>query len=346
MRRIARLSTFAMILPVLAWTLSGASPALAAAARDVTGFVVFYDGGTSAHVWMERPGEWDAVTFDAATIEPDGSLATEIPAAAASFVREHHLTAYVCVSNYGQTDFDARELGEIFASPRKTLALEHNLVRLVRGSPYAGINVDFELNPGADAGRFAAFLAALRRQLHAVGRRLTVDVPAKTPDDTWDGGYDLAAIGRAADQVIVMAYDYSGPGGPPGPVAPAPWVAAALSYTIARIPVANVVLGIPAYGYDWHASATDSLSLPEVGGLIRQFGVTPRWDAAAEVPYFTYTGKGGVGHTVYYEDSASLVAELEIAQRDGLRGISLWYVGSEDSGYDQVLRRYAEGLIP
>jgi len=144
----------------------------------------------------------------------------------------------------------------------------------------------------------------------------------------------------------VMAYDYAGPGGPPGPVAPAPWIASATRYALAYIPVAKVVLGIPGYGYDWHGKETDSLSLPQVAELVRRLGVTPLWDAAAQVTYFTYTGTGGVTHTVYYESAASLVAALKIAQRYRLRGVSLWYVGSEGAAFDQTLRAYAQGRIP
>lgn len=328
---------------LLCLSLAGASPAAAAPCRALTGFVVFYDNGASLTDWMRTFHAWQDVSFDAATIRPDGSLQISVPKAALAFMRSHGLRVFLCVSNYGQTDFDGPEIGRILNSPTLTAALERNLLR--SAAPYAGLNIDFEQIPTADASRFAAVLAALHHGLAAAGKALTVDVPAKTADDTWDGGYNYPAIAKAVDRVIIMAYDYSSPQSLPGPIAPAPWIARVLHYAVAYIPVAKIELGIPAYAYNWHGSQADSPTLPQVDRLMSSRGIAPSWDASADVPYFTYTA-AGVKHTVYYENGRSLAVALSLARRYGVHGISMWYVGSEDASFWRPLQRYAQGLVP
>jgi len=62
---------------------------------------------------------------------------------------------------------------------------------------------------------------------------------------------DYAAIGRAADQVRLMGYDYHWDSSPPGPVAPVSWIRAVLRYAKTRIPASKIILGAPLYGYGW-----------------------------------------------------------------------------------------------
>lgn len=320
-------------------------PLAASAARgaEVTGFVVFWDSGQSRRDFAAHLALWSDPSYDAATITPQGGVQVAVPKSGRELQLSRHLKIFLCVSNYGTSDFDPRELRRILQSAALTRRLAANIVAAAQRGGYAGINIDFEENPAADAGRLARLLSTLRAELHKAGRRLTVDVPAKTPGDTWDGGYDLGAIGRAVDGVIVMAYDDHGPGGPPGPIAPAPWVRRTLAYTLQRIPRSKVFLGVPAYAYDWHGRQTDTLTLPQVQRLIARLKIAPRWNGVAQTPYFRYRDASGQLHTIYYEDARSLAAQLALARRYGVAGVSVWYVGSETPAMRAELAAYAKG---
>ncbi len=318
----------------------------AAPRHALTGYVVFYDNGASARDWMRTANAWESVTFDAGSITPSAGVEVQVPAWAISFVRTHRIRAQLCVSNYGTSDFDAGELDAILRSATLTRTLETNLVSAVRHGPYSGLNVDFELNPPKDASRFVGFLSALRQRLHAIGKTLTVDLPARTPSDTWDGGYDFAAIGSAVDRVDLMAYDYSYPGGPAGPLAPVPWVESALRYAVAYIPVDKILLGIPAYGYDWYGTQTGQLTLPQTDQELGRLHIVPRWDQVSSSPWYAYTDPRGARHEVHYENARSLAPLLRLAQRYDVHGVSLWYIGSEDKGFWPPLLRYAAGRTP
>jgi spore germination protein YaaH len=308
--------------------------------KYISGFVVFYDDGTSQKEWTRNAGLFNEVYIDSATIRPDGSVDNETPSIARQIAQQHKQNAQICVSNYGQRDFDAHELQTILEKPKLSQELVTNLAKMVKNTPYSGINIDFEQSPQADSQRFVSFLSALHIALHKEHKSLSVDVPAKTMDDTWDGGYDYTGIGKNSDEVLIMAYDYSYPGGQAGPIAPVGWVKSVLQYSVHYIPVSKIRLGLPVYGYDWHGNTTDDLTLLQVNNIIAKHKLKPLWDATDQVPYFTYQDASTGKNTVYYENAASINAKLRVAKQFHVPGVFTWYVGSDDTGTWNNIRLY------
>ncbi|MHB1980767.1 MAG: glycosyl hydrolase family 18 protein [Sulfobacillus sp.] len=310
------------------WLLLGPRPLTPA----VSAFAVFYDNGASFADWQAHSRNLSFVFLDAATIRPDGTVAVMLPAPALRLIRSRHLFAYLVVSNDAGAHFDGQELASILASPSRTARLLGRLVRLAADGPFVGLNIDFEQNPTSDAARFTAFLAALHLRLTAVGKQLSVDVPAKTEADTWDGGYNLRAIGRVVDQVVVMAYDDHYPGGPAGAISPWPWVRQSLIYTLTRIPADKVLLGLAAYAYDWHGDSTDTLTLSQAVAAADQAGIRPSWDPVAQSPHFSYSHAGQL-HQVFFENVRSLSALLKLAHSFQLAGVAVWRLGLEPPNF-------------
>jgi hypothetical protein len=143
-------------------------------------------------------------------------------------------------------------------------AADHLLAE-VQAVDYAGVNLDLEglgfqeqgAQLEATRGRLNHFVEIVAGRLAKAGRTLTLTVH---PPNSAYPGYDLATLGRLADTVILMAYDY---GPKPEPVGP---VTDAIVAAAAKVPSDRLVLGISA------ASET-AASIAGKVGLAKRYGL-------------------------------------------------------------------------
>lgn len=209
------------------------------------------------------------------------------------------------------------------------------IVALVRQHDYAGIDIDYEELHAADRQAFTTYVTELAAALHAHGKVLSVAVFAKISN----GGYgprnaaqDYAAIGRAADQVRLMAYDNHWATSPPGPVAPIGWVRSVLGYARSQIPASKIILGIPLYGYNWVAGHGQGISWQQAVSLAREHSARIRYDTASQSPWFSYTDAAGRPHQVWFENPASSAAKFRLARQAGAGGVFWWMYGHAAPG--------------
>ena len=215
------------------------------------------------------------------------------------------------------------------------------IVALVQQHHYAGIDIDYEdLHPG-DRQAFTTFIARLASALHAKGKILSVALFAKASN----AGYaprnlaqDYAAIGRAADQVRLMGYDYHWATSPPGPVAPLSWLQAVLGYARSQIPASKIILGIPFYGYDWSGGHGAGLTWARAVQLAGRHHARVHYDTTSQSPWFSYTDSAGHRHTVWFEDARSTRAKFSLARKAGIGGVYLWMYGNPDPATWSALR--------
>ena len=191
---------------------------------------------------------------------------------------------------------------------------------------------------------YAAFLEELRAALPA-GQTLYVCVPP----DTWYHGYDYAALGEVCDKVILMAHDYQWTSVPAGyvgtektetPVTPILRVYEALrSITdpetgvadrdkiVLALSFANVGLRVEENGL----LAEAALYRPAVSTVytrLTQAGTQMGWSDVYLNPYLYYTTEDGSHYRLWYEDARSVNAKVQLARMFGIRGVSLWRLGS------------------
>jgi spore germination protein YaaH len=208
------------------------------------------------------------------------------------------------------------------------------IVALVKRENFAGIDIDYENLRGGDRAAFSKFVTDLGNVLHREGKTLGVAVFAKINDAGYDErnvAQDYAAIGRAADEVRIMAYDYHWGTSPPGPVAPIGWVRDVLNYAKTEIPPGRIVLGVPLYGYDWSGGQGAPVTWLQAFRLSTEHKATVQYDAASQTPWFTYTDQDGRRHDVWFENAVSSKAKFEAARGSGVRGVYLWMYGYEDT---------------
>lgn len=272
-------------------------------------------------------------------IEADGRVSWHPAAVEADWreqihrMREEGLAIIPTIANVFDGKWREDLITPILHDPEDRRHHVREIVRLVERERYQGIDIDYEELRAVDRDAFTAFIRELADGLHARGKLLSVDVFAKTSDRGYDErnrAQDYAAIGEAADQVRIMAYDYHWSTSEPGPVAPLPWVRDVLDYATKVIGVGKIVLGIPLYGYDWAQGTGEPVTWLQAYGRSKDRGAKVVWDQLDESPHFDYVGDYGIRHEVYFENAYSASAKFDLARRFHVGGVYLWMFGPED----------------
>lgn len=212
----------------------------------------------------------------------------------------------------------------------KTVA---KIVSLVNSDNYDGIQIDLEAINRSDGPALTAFMVKLYASMHPLGKLVTMAVGAKFEDvgGKFSGAYDYAALANVLDYVNVMTYDYSYPGGDPGPVAPIAWVQAVAEYAAAKFGARKVLLGVPFYGYEWNVSQNKyvaSRSYPTVLDMMSQYTGTIGYDELYQSPFAQYV-KDGDTHEIWFENERSLAAKFALVSSLKLGGFSAWRLGQD-----------------
>ncbi len=301
------------------------------------------------------------VSADVYAVEPDGAIAGADDFRVVDFCRARGIEVYACVSNYSSDPdvdgFDAELAHAAVVTHRD--AVIAGLVSLAENGGYDGVNVDFENLAYSDdieddRAAFTTFIHELAARLHAVELKLAISVPGKTEDsvdDDWSSPFDYRALGEDADLLQLMTYDQHGPWSDPGPVSGADWVEDCVGYAMSQVDPAKLLVGLPAYGYDWDLAVSDSaswtysatsFSWSGIPDLFAKPGAAEHWDAASQSPYVNYT-EGGHRHEAWYENAESLRAKTALIAEYGLAGLSMWSLGQEDEAFWEAVAEPAVG---
>lgn len=271
-----------------------------------------------------------------------GQIDTQYPAGQAAAVardigrlRAAGLRVVPTIANITNGKWSYQPVHQMLHSPALMTRQVAAIMALVQRHDYAGVDIDYENLRAGDRQAFSTFARELAAALHAHGKLLSVAVFAKTSNagtDQRNLAQDYAAIGRVADQVRLMGYDYHWATSPPGPIAPVGWIRDVLRYARTQIPASKIILGIPLYGYDWSGGHGTAISWLQALRLSRQYHAPPRYSVTSQAPWFSYTDRAGRKHTVWFENEASSRAKFDLAQGAGVAGVYLWMYGYEDAG--------------
>lgn len=208
-----------------------------------------------------------------------------------------------------------------------------NIVTTIQAKGYRGLDVDFEFVFSQDADAYAAFIRNLTQILNPLGLPVIVALAPKT-SSTQPGllyeGHNYAALGAAANEVLLMTYEWGYTYGPPMAVAPLPNVRAVVEYALTQIPAEKIWLGVPNYGYDWpfpfvqgETKAT-SISNRYAVQLAQRYNAAIQYNERAQSPWFRYRDESGTEHEVWFEDARSIRAKLALIPEYSLRGAGYW----------------------
>ena len=273
-------------------------------------------------------------------VQPDGEVLLETTAqglcnaystADVADLKAHSAQQYPTLS--GMT---TPEVHALVSSPTRRAQAVRQLTDLVRTEDLTGVDVDLEdfwSWSSTDFTDYLTFLSQLADSLHKAGKRLQVDAPPMTRDESW---YDYVRVVRAgADELVIMAYDEefdSPPGGTPVPIARHQWLQQIVRYAQTKVPDPDrLVIALPSYGY----SAPAAFDRDKVTGSV-PFSVMrtqPGWSgdpAAVERRRDPESGEirwTSDGMLYDYVDSIALNRKLDTITALGVIKVSVWALG-------------------
>lgn len=214
--------------------------------------------------------------------------------------------------------------------------LIQNLLTVMGGKGYQGLDIDFEYILATDRDAFTEFVRRTAEVMRSNGYHTSVALAPKTSADQTGllyEGKDYGALGAVADHVLLMTYEWGYTYGPPMAVAPINQVRRVVEYALTEIPAEKIDLGIPNYGYDWPlpyergVTAATTINNVEAVRIAIQQGAEIQFDELAQSPYFRYTDSStGIEHEVWFEDVRSLQAKFDLIEEFNLRGCGYWQI--------------------
>ncbi|HLN65112.1 MAG TPA: glycosyl hydrolase family 18 protein [Symbiobacteriaceae bacterium] len=229
----------------------------------------------------------------------------------------------------------------IITDPEIRRKVIDNVLRIVEQKGYAGVDSDIENIPRELREGYVNFLRELKARLGA--RHLNVAVPPKYDETTFGyaRGHDYQGIGRVADSVYIMNYEFHWVGGPPGAIAPLPQTRRVMQYATRLMPKEKILNGISTTAYDWELPDTpENKARPwpddQAVQIALRNNVPIRYSEPQESPWFRYT-EGGKQREVWFEDARSLMAKMRVMRELGLGGTGIWHLGAMNSQLNSLI---------
>ena len=303
-------------------------------------------GDTAAFNTATAAQAVDEIDFDWYHSHRNGSVTADhenLNLVAAARAKNLNIFATVTNSEHAGGAFDHNVAAAIMATQITRRHFITNLVNLVEKKGFDGIDLDWENLKADDRGRYSALVTELAKALHAEGRFLSVAVfPKTTAEGSWGDqvAVDYKRIGAACDEFKIMLYSFSGPWGEPGPQAPTAWADKVLNLAQQLVPAGKISMGVPFYGYDWHAGSVTPVTADDVMAAAKRANAGITRDPASNEAIVRYQDENGVDHVVYFQDQQALVAKIDLLRHlhPGLNGISIWEMGQQGAGFWDVIK--------
>lgn len=279
---------------------------------------------------------------------------------------------YPSILSYPSTAEGKKAVLALLSDKKKRQSHVKAIVALVKTNKFDGIDIDYEAKVAETKPYFAAFLTELSTALHKEKKQLICTVEPRTPPDSRyattskevlskvEYANDYKVIGKACDQVRIMAYDQSTDdaklvnqnkvvGNLYAPVADIEWVKKVVTVALWDIPAKKIIIGVPTYGYKYELiyststtprySRVGSMNFNYADELAQSLRLTPTRNSAGEL-HFTYATSTGINgeylgglkqYLVWYSDAGAVADKIKLAKLYKLGGVALFKV---DGGND------------
>ncbi|MCU7491325.1 MAG: glycosyltransferase [Ignavibacteria bacterium] len=253
------------------------------------------------------------------------TVAADIDFRALALMENHKIKILPMVSNYFNEKWNPGNVERIISSRERRTKFIESLLRMLGRYKFAGVNIDFESLDVKDKSNMQEFQKELYEKLSRQNYIVTQDVPVG------DNAYDYGELQNYNNYLIPMAYDLHYAASNPGPVADIKWVEYNLLNIIKKTSPGKIILGIPAYGYDWPQN-------DEGEDITYQEALVRAKESEGKIDFdnnnynldYTYYDDNDKPHTVWFTDAATCYNLIRTAEDFGTAGVALWRLGGED----------------
>ncbi|MGG1592490.1 glycosyl hydrolase family 18 protein [Terribacillus saccharophilus] len=289
----------------------------------------------------------NTIAIDTFAFNTEGTLSGEASENQLDYAKQHDINTYAVISNFGKNDFDPDLAHAVMNDEEAKSNFINQLVKLAAENDFTGVNIDFEAIYPEDRDFYSNLIKDTTEALKEHNIKTMVSVPAKDTDDPandWSWPYDYEEIGEYADHVQVMTYDEHGSWSEPGSVASIDWMKRILTFATESINPDKIVMGVPAYGYDWNLSNPDQNELIEwdkIHSTIDDYNIEPMYDEETMSSHFKYTEENQE-HVVWFEDERSLQKKSSLTNTYSIAGVSVYALGHESESFWKAIDKGAK----
>jgi len=258
---------------------------------------------------------------------------------------------FACCREYG---IDTLKLvggtGEgAFETPAQARATIDGFLRDCTETGYGGIDLDYEHVPPRLLKPYATFMRDLGRELHAVGKRLSICVHGMAVGEHGRpetfAFYDPEAIAAACDEVRPMCYDYYfAPRGITGPTTAWLWAREVMQFWLQYIPLEKMYMALPAYGNDFstlpNAKTGKQVNFEHPTWVEGAHDIEHAWLHQERLNFYRYLDADGKPRVLYATDEESTRELLKIVDAFRIPAISFWYYQTMTPGIWKALKEF------
>lgn len=268
------------------------------------------------------------IASDGAGVGLPDSDATSQLAAAHSLGKK----AEVLIGNFSESlsDFDEPAAYRMLSSTAHIKTVVSTMKSAVNSQGWDGVDIDLEALQARDTSGLLAFIKALKAALP--GKTVSIAVTCYTTEHEFTAaGYNLTALGKAVDRLVLMAYDQHNLGDSgPGPIGALSWQKAGLGIVLGHLGGANgkVILGEAGYGYRWYQDWKSQGHIEQVSDAQARdlAGSAATWDPTAHEWHATLSD----GSVMWWADARSLADRQPLVSDNSLHGLAVWDLGLSD----------------
>lgn len=252
----------------------------------------------------------------------------------------------VTFSNWSGDNFSRDAARMLLSKPTIRQQYISEVLRIVSQKGYQAVVIDFESLHPQDGKIFVEFLKELSSRLRPLKVASIVCVMPITGHYAFEKSmiqaYDYAEIAKHTSFVMLMSYNWSWPGGPPGPIAPFRLVDENIRYALSQMPRKQILLGLIRYGYDWGLpfQKGDVAGIMEVQAIVEmsmQREIPIQFDRQSLTPQLGYQDNQGRQHVIWFEDARSLQLKLQLVQKYRLAGTAAWELSERFAQFTQLI---------